>query len=172
MHIDNLILPPPRNPPKKGINSIKKNQKLSKTKPIKCFLIVCCIFQKKKKTLRFSLVSLNPFFCSIFLRFPLSSLFCVCFSYFSFYLSIWFLLCPFYHNFLLFSLYISLKTVVISMLRQSTWRIDHLLHATLLVFFCLPAWSPVRIALPTCTCACVAIIYWIVLEFCFHHPHT
>lgn len=38
-----------------------------------------------------------------------------------------------------------------------TYRSPFACH--LLVFFRLPAWSPVRIALPACTCACVAISY-------------
>lgn len=127
----------------------------------------------KKKNVAFLIGFFKPIFLFNFLAFPFIKF--VLRLFFLFFILSFDLVSslPFLPQLLAFlSLYISLKTVVISMLRQSTWRIDHLLHATLLVFFCLPAWSPVRIALPTCTCACVAISYWIVLEFCFHHPHT
>lgn len=115
-------------------------------------------FQKKKIVL-FLIGFFKPFFLLHFLAFLFKTFVLIIFFLFFIFSFDLVSSLPSLPQLLAFlSLYLSVSCCYLYVTTVNvTYRSPFACH--LLVFFRLPAWSPVRIALPACTCACVAISY-------------
>lgn len=116
-------------------------------------------FQKEKKIVLFLIGFFKLFFLLHFLAFLFKTFVLIIFFLFFIFSFDLVSSLPSLPQLLAFlSLYLSVSCCYLYVTTVNvTYRSPFACH--LLVFFRLTAWSPVRIALPACTCACVAISY-------------